>query len=216
MRMKIVWEKWNDPLTEPELPGNDDDGDDDDDEGGWNDNPVHLNHSKMMPVLHTPMGLMGVNNQASSQFDFWVMHTNFDITEGFVKILEQLPGVETLDVFTRYRLRIGFSKAGLFDVNDVKARIGRFVTRLNRSLQDEMLTDLNEDVAQSVANVRDDLDDKYEHWCVLVLPNGNTEIACSAEMNNVYKKNVAALRSVQSSVGGICISPDIDYIDDIL
>ena len=54
------------------------------------------------------------DNTASSKiFNFWVGHTNFDLTPVIVKKIELIEGVETLDVFTRYRFRVGIGK--LFD-----------------------------------------------------------------------------------------------------
>jgi hypothetical protein len=45
-----------------------------------------------------------------SLFNFWVGHTNFNLSKKIVKIIEESEGVEILDVFTRYRFRIGIGK----------------------------------------------------------------------------------------------------------
>ena len=72
-----------------------------------------LINNKQIKVIATPMGIVPINeNTASGKiFNFWVGHTNFDITRNISKLIELSDGVETLDVFTRYRFRIGIGKA---------------------------------------------------------------------------------------------------------
>ena len=64
-------------------------------------------------AIATPMGIIPINESTASGkiFNFWVGHTNFDITNALALIIEETPGVETLDIFTRYRFRIGIGKA---------------------------------------------------------------------------------------------------------
>jgi hypothetical protein len=59
------------------------------------------------------MGIIPINeNTASGKiFNFWLGHTNFDITKKIFDIIEKTEGVETLDIFTRYRFRISVGKA---------------------------------------------------------------------------------------------------------
>jgi hypothetical protein len=59
------------------------------------------------------MGIVPINDNTASGkiFNFWVGHTNFNVTKHIFRILENTDGVETLDVFTRYRFRIGIGKA---------------------------------------------------------------------------------------------------------
>ena len=46
------------------------------------------------------------------------MHCNFDITPDILEKLDTLPGIETIDVFSRYRLRVSIGKC--FDESEVK------------------------------------------------------------------------------------------------
>lgn len=57
----------------------------------------------------------------SKIFKFWVGHTNFNISPKIAKVIEDTPGVETLDIFTRYRFRIGVGK--IFDSKEVRLNI---------------------------------------------------------------------------------------------
>jgi hypothetical protein len=54
-------------------------------------------------------------------FNFWIGHTNFDLSSKLSTIIEKTNGVETLDVFTRYRFRIGIGQ--LFNSSDVMSNI---------------------------------------------------------------------------------------------
>ena len=58
------------------------------------------------------MGIIPYNEYTASStiFNFWVGHTSFSITYDIGAIIEQANGVETLDIFTRYRFRIGIGK----------------------------------------------------------------------------------------------------------
>lgn len=119
----IIWEKWRDPFGEldedispsdglGEFLNDDTDNNDDEESGQLVNNPFQI-AAKQVKVISTPMGIVPINeNTASGKiFNFWTGHTNFDITKGVFNILEVVDGVETLNVFTRYRFRIGIGKA---------------------------------------------------------------------------------------------------------
>ena len=111
----IIWEKWKDPFgadEDEEHIGSDWNGD--------NEESVEVMRSK---VLVTPMGLIpfSENTNASKIFKFWLAHTNFTITENIVNTIESIEGVETLDIYTRYRFRISVGKG--FNDRDVMSDI---------------------------------------------------------------------------------------------
>lgn len=110
---KIAWEKWKDPFEAP---------DDDDDEINDYDKKKTGRH---MRAVMTSMGVMPITeyNTPGKTFDFWVGHTNFSITRDVHKLIEAIDGVETFDVFTRYRFRIGIGK--LFDAIKVRRLIDK-------------------------------------------------------------------------------------------
>lgn len=123
----IVWEKWVDPyggnIDEVEWPGYDNENIIDNDDA---------NKSKInkFNALVTNMGIIPFNEytDCTKIFNFWTGHTNFDITKKIAELLQSVPGVETLDVFTRYRFRISFGKA--FDerqiINQINETIKNF------------------------------------------------------------------------------------------
>ena len=139
----VVWEKWIDPilgysyqhthetlddmLEEPsfdndlepeEIDANEDETTDD----------IDI-HKQQIKAIVTPMGLIPYDehNAASKSFNFWTGHTNFNLSFPITKMIENTDGVETLDIFTRYRFRIGIGK--LFKPSDVMSEISLNVTR---------------------------------------------------------------------------------------
>lgn len=133
----IIWEKWRDPFgledsdieemisrMEESIIGNvDDEYEEEYTEEDLEENireqeaaisflSNNLQKPKI-PMIITPFGFVPYteNTATGKIFNFWVGHTNFNISKTISQIIEESPGVETLDVFTRYRFRIGIGKA---------------------------------------------------------------------------------------------------------
>lgn len=113
----IIWEKWSDPFGENLDDTFQDDSSDSDIDSHAEDWPEEnklesKNIIKAIKVISTPMGIIPINeNTASGKiFKFWVGHTNFNITKKISQIIEDIDGVECLDIFTRYRFRIAIGK----------------------------------------------------------------------------------------------------------
>lgn len=108
----IIWQKWFDPF------GEDDTGDMAEDQQLLEDDTEDAPYSTMdalkkpMRAIATPMGIIPyTENTASGKiFNFWVGHTNFSITSPIADLIEDVDGVESLDIFTRYRFRIAIGK----------------------------------------------------------------------------------------------------------
>lgn len=113
MEALIVWEKWVDPFGQAL------------EEAKWTDYENEIEtlddieyiddeEMEMRPIkaIATPMGIIPYNELTapSNLFNFWVGHTNFDISKKVADIIEKSHGVEILDIFTRYRFRIGIGK----------------------------------------------------------------------------------------------------------
>jgi hypothetical protein len=109
----IVWEKWIDPfgqaLEEAKWTDYENEIDTIDDIEYVDDDEMEMRPIK---AIATPMGIIPYNELTapSSLFNFWVGHTNFDINKKIAITIEKSEGVEILDIFTRYRFRIGIGK----------------------------------------------------------------------------------------------------------
>ena len=118
----VVWEKWIDPYlqgiedsipTPPEVEELEEEYLEDEEESEEEEEYGTIDKLGKFRAIATPMGIIPINESTASGkiFNFWVGHTNFDITNALALIIEETSGVETLDVFTRYRFRIGIGKA---------------------------------------------------------------------------------------------------------
>ncbi len=147
---KIVWEKWIDPLNknidEVEYPGYNapsteedraieflstdenfeqslEDMDSQDLEGRKN---IIYNPIRIASTSHGFVTLTE-HSYASKHFDFWTLHYTDNITKEIADVVEKCRGVETVDILTRYRMRIGFNRplvqAGAFKLNDLRKGI---------------------------------------------------------------------------------------------
>jgi hypothetical protein len=112
----IVWEKWHDPF------GMDDDNteflDDeevvDDEDNTDTEQYIRKTHKEVRcRFVVTPFGAIPYTEFTASGkiFNFWTGHTNFALTDRITNVIENTDGVETLDVFTKYRFRISVGKA---------------------------------------------------------------------------------------------------------
>jgi hypothetical protein len=137
---KIIWEKWTDPFGEnfDEMKWNNYDDSDLDEEIGTLDEEYlkHKFNNKPVKAIASPMGLIPYNEYTASSkiFNFWVGHTNFNITKAVSNIIEKCEGIEILDIFTRYRFRIGIGKC--FKDNEVMSSVNE---KINQFFDEEQI-----------------------------------------------------------------------------
>lgn len=126
----LVWEKWRDPFLgydENEIDVENSEhhflSNSEEHYGEEEYEENNFNSKKPVRVIYTPMGIMPYNEYTASStiFNLWVGHTAFSITYDIGGIIEHTEGVETLDVFTRYRFRIGIGK--IFKESEVMQNI---------------------------------------------------------------------------------------------
>lgn len=148
---------------------------------GYDDNPFKkqaqlMQHQFEQNRAQTPVPLhisgMGIvpmseHTKASDRFNFWVGHTNFDLTPNIARVISSTPGVETLDIWTRYRFRVSVGRA--FDSQEVKKAIVDVVCGESPNY------DLSEEVSEKISNELNNLDDN-ECAVIYVAPNENMKV----------------------------------------
>ena len=128
----IKWEKWVDPFGRDMDEAKWTDYNNDitdiqnivenmDDEEDQLKSPTLSNNP--IKVIASPLGLIPYNEHTASGkiFNFWLGHTNFNISESIKDLIEECDGVEILDIFTRYRFRIAIGKC--FNDSDIMTLI---------------------------------------------------------------------------------------------
>lgn len=105
----IVWEKWQSPLRSIESITTTSNENDED----FPAEPESFQENQKINAIITPVGLIPMNEYTDCDkiFNFWTGHCNFNLTANISKIIESVEGVETLDIFTRYRFRVSIGKA---------------------------------------------------------------------------------------------------------
>jgi hypothetical protein len=148
IKKTIAWVKWHNPYKLLDSKKKDGDGYEDDsvvdvleDDEDHDDDDTNENSSL---VFFTPLGPVPLNehNDPEKIFNFWVGHTNFNINKDIKKIINKTDGVEVLNVFTRYRFRIGVGR--VFAVKDVTRDINRRISEYFRA------NDNNEEVRSDI------------------------------------------------------------------
>lgn len=126
MNTKIKWEKWIDPFGKDQEESKWNDYDDNDDYETDIEREI-IKSQKQIKVIASPMGLIPYNEYTApgNIFNFWIGHTNFNISHNISNLIKNTDGVEILDIFTRYRFRIGIGKC--FDETSVKKEINNIL-----------------------------------------------------------------------------------------
>ena len=128
----IIWEKWADPygqnIEDIEWPGFNKNNIVQDDIVEDAEITELYNKPLKVNAMITNMGVIPYNEytDCTKIFNFWIGHTNFTITKFVSEILENIEGVETLDIFTRYRFRVSFGKA--FNERTIISNINTIIT----------------------------------------------------------------------------------------
>ena len=139
----IIWEKWIDPFGQDideakstdyndnitdinDIVSEDENPDDPEDHSYYRKDTI--NHP--IKVIASPLGLIPYNEHTASSkiFNFWLGHTNFNISEIIKTTIEQCDGVEILDIFTRYRFRIAIGKC--FSSSETMSLINAQINKL--------------------------------------------------------------------------------------
>lgn len=217
MKKQCVWEKyvcpWNTNQSELDYIPPDQEfqcGPEDDDVDDCDDYPKQF--KQPMPMLGTPFGVIVPTEYtfATKQFDFWILHTNFDVTENVIHLIESVPGVETVEPVTRYRLRIGFPRTNFFNITEVKQHITDSLTK-NCQI-DDVLVDVihglfdNSDVVLVKLNRKiAQLYSKYLYWTIYVLPNAKMDYLGSDLTEEIGKK-IEEHKLLVQAAGGIVIT----------
>ncbi|NVM35822.1 MAG: hypothetical protein HWN81_09515 [Candidatus Lokiarchaeota archaeon] len=70
-------------------------------------------------TIMTPFGILPLTEQslASNHFKLWVGHCNFKLLENHIQIIENCKGVESIDILTPYRFRLGIGM--MFEDRDI-------------------------------------------------------------------------------------------------
>lgn len=170
MSNEIQWEPWPDPFHKLIRAYEDEEG------GGV---AVFDRHVFRGPCAVTPEGLFPIHEDQvpSRVYKFWLGHANFDVTGPMAELISREPGVETLDVLSRYRFRISVGKA--FQDEAVKKAVSLTVRNPGRAQPSSTL---------AVLPILSFLRRQRGFWALLVFPGGSTTVVRGASPAEVERK----------------------------
>jgi len=118
-------------------------------------------------ILDTPLGLFIADDDLNpyKQFEFWVGHTNFDITQEVKDIIMSTPGVEVFELITRYRFIIGIG--ALFAFAEVRASLQQQLC--GTSVDFQHITSRVNELKKTFA------EGEYEDYAIYIFPNGEID-----------------------------------------
>lgn len=186
MKKKIIWQKWEEPAEHDHDHDNEDeDFDMEDDEGG-----------KPYPVIRTEYGhfiSVKIHAPLKNDLKLWVGNANFDIGHKEKDIIEDVDGVEILDIFSAYKFRVGIGLA--FEDKIVHKRIEKLLCERYDNVF------LTKQQSIDIKKHRIDLKARELPWILYILPNGGYEsFSCKSEEE--YDKMVDQYIEARKCLGG--------------
>lgn len=142
-----------------------------------------------MQEFITPMG------RFPKDFRLWFGHTNFNLSKKRIKTIENVPGVESLDVFSPYRFRIGIGLA--FDQTDVRLNIQK-----EFGVTHKEFVAYPEEITKKIGAVKDLI--TKENWAIYVTPNGEISYVESDNFKEISEK-VGLYQESNDKIGGLLL-----------
>lgn len=191
MEKKIAWESWNakeqdmldlDDQEGPELEEISED---------ISNMPILMMHPR---TIVTPFGVYDHSSifKPSERWDCWICHTNFNITQEIVEIINEANGVESLVVMGRYTFCIGIAR--LFDSSDVKGEI-------EYKLKEDITKIISDSEEQDIFNKLTVIQNN-PYWSILIKESGEIDYAISEEDNEDYRNEIKKLEILKEKNGG--------------
>jgi hypothetical protein len=143
-------------------------------------------------VLYTPYGLFAAESmlKPSNRWDCWFCYTSFDITNSMVKNIEEIQGVESIKVLSRYTMFIGIGK--LFNSTLVKLDIEDTISDRN---------DLVLEIEETIEMVKTQVSEK-PYWAIFISPTAEIEYIMSDTLDDDYLDDLNKFENLRDKIGG--------------
>lgn len=197
MRRKIIWTWWKNPLDETDEYV--------DESAAPPDREFETYDEEAEPsdrmIVATPGGFVPVSvyGEPFRHFNFWIGHTNFTIDEDVRDVIKGTEGVETCEILTRYRFRVGFGLA--FDDTEVRREIQE-VLDANPFVIDPVGYELDAAASRVVEMAKAAAREAGTHWLVYLLPNLEA-VPFGSEDKSSYKERLEFYMECQDYAGGV-------------
>lgn len=155
-------------------------------------------------VMSTPFGFWKIDDAMNpyKQFKLWMGHTNFTITPAIANEIKNVPGIEILNILTRYRFIIGIGE--LFDIRDVRTAIEK---SLNCNME-EMSLIFDKTLRKKIENLKNKLAQKYGKYAIFIFPNGEIDHITSENNNKDFTQKLLLYRKSVDHSNGVLIESE--------
>ena len=183
----VCWIKWKDPFKRLLYKNQKPQVEVEEEEEGNEFNQLTEYHG---PVMFTSDGIITLNENNTSAFNFWRGDTNWQLTDQDKFIIDHTLGIETVEVFTPYRFKVSIGK--LFN------ETGTLKLLTNRLLQKEQVLN-REKVGQKAKTTNALLAAQYKFYAVLVyegkkmVVGGNSPEEVQEKLKKFEEKSISAL-----------------------
>lgn len=204
MKKLIIWQKFVTPMCDDykinEMLENLEEMEDEEEEEGFiKETKDKLPPIKNLHIIRTHLGLIALKPNAflENNFKFWIIHTNFFLNRGIVQQICDIQGIETLNVFTRYRAMLSVGQA--FDFQSVRRYMDSVLTCDTNNQFYEILP-FNEkerkSMQQKVATTKKDLNITSPFWAVLKTPDGKTRVEMSEDVSMEFQSKLNDMEEI--------------------
>lgn len=143
----------------------------------------------------SPMGFTRIGVGQNS-LNLWIADTNFVVSDHVVKTLSQVPGIESIEVLSPYRLRLLIGNAFDEEVVQTEAEITLGVCAPESLLPEEF---------KSRFDVLREFVAPNRYWGIVVFPNGRLEHA-EGDSYRELREQFDCLRTAAYLTGGYFVS----------
>lgn len=175
-KRKIRWEKFRNPLL-----------------------PVgETEENGRVALRATPFGVEGLQfNQEFRPEHTYILHTNFDIDESVKITIENIEGVEILEIYSPYRARITIGKA--FSAKSIRRLIN------DRLCSEAKKYNFDDDTNMKIYTERIKMKNQEHPWSMFILPNGNFESRIFVDQYQM-EDTITKWEDIRQIIGGVIIA----------
>ena len=203
---EIAWEKWEDDIIQERSreDSKTESVDEDSLEESFLEAMENMPIQEVPKVVSTAVGIFEIydRNKPSNQYDCWLGHTNFNISQEVKNCIEIIEGVEVLKVLTRYRFFVGIAK--MFDFKKVrveieKAACGKHLVNQEESILDPETRIVVDDIKSRISS--------QKWWAIYIFPNGQIDYISSDHSNDPeYLDKLQVFKSAEEYSGGLLLT----------
>lgn len=148
-------------------------------------------HSQIEEIIMSPFGMYHVKDffNPMRQYNWHMGHTNFNITQDVSDKLEEIEGIERLQIVSRYRFIMAIGK--VFNPDNVKNSIYKVLDA------SPMLSGEAEHKMEEIKGI-------YDKWCIHFISNEEWEYTTEADED--FESKVKSYIENQKKNGGILIN----------